>query len=332
MFPAGSGVSAPENFPFPFWLCDYAPGVTRAFVLGAGLGTRLRPLTNQLPKPLIPVRHRPLAEYAFLHLHGAGAREFVVNTHHLPEEWTNTFPSGHWRGCPVRFRHEPVLLETGGGLANIRDLMGDEPFFVYNGDVLTSLPLAPALAAHKGSGNLATLVLRSSGGVRNVAMRSDEGRVVDLRGTLGITDVPLFLFTGLYIVEPALYRYLPERGVIESVVEAWLRALRAGARIGGVVVDDGEWFDLGDRASYLAAHQWAGLAAEPAIHPGAVIQAGALVDARSYIGPGAVVESGAVVRGSIIWPGAVVRSGAQLDGCIVLRGHTAEGTQHGTDI
>ena len=306
--------------------------MTRAFVLGAGLGTRLRPLTHQLPKPLIPVRHRPLAEYAFAHLHGAGVREFVVNTHHLPEEWPRAFPGGEWNGCPVQFRHEPILLETGGGLANVRDLMLDEPFIVYNGDVLTSLPLAPALAAHQGSGNLATLILRSTGAVRNVALRPDEGRVVDLRGALGVTDAPLFQFTGLYIVDPSLYRYLPERGTIESVVEAWLRALRDGARIGGVVVDEGEWFDLGDRASYLAANQWAGVASEPAIHPQATIQPGATVDALTCAGPGAVVESGATVRGSILWPGAVVKSGAQLDGCIVLRDHTAEGTHTGADL
>lgn len=304
----------------------------RAFVLGAGLGTRIRPLTSQLPKPLIPVRHQPLAEYAFAHLHSAGVREFIVNTHHLPEEWTRTFPGSQWRGCPLHFRHEPILLETGGGLANIRDLTHDEPFFVYNGDVLTDLPLAPVLAAHRGSGNLATLVLRSTGSVRNVALDPGTGRVLDLRGALGVKDAPLFQFTGLYIVDPALYRYLPAPGTIESVVEAWLRALRDGQRIGGVVVDEGDWFDLGDRASYLAAHQWRGVQHLPAIHPQAVIAPDAMVDAHSSIGPGAVVESGAHIRHSVLWPGAVVKAGAQLDSCIVLSGHTAAGHHTAADL
>ena len=74
----------------------------RAFILGAGLGNRLRPLTSQLPKPLIPVHHRPLISYAFAHLHEAGAREFIVNTHHLPEAYGEAFPENEAEGCPVK--------------------------------------------------------------------------------------------------------------------------------------------------------------------------------------------------------------------------------------
>jgi len=78
----------------------------KAFVLGAGLGTRLRPLTWQRPKPLIPVHHRPLADWAFAHLQAAGVREFVVNTHHLPAEWARCFPGNTWEGYPIHFRHD----------------------------------------------------------------------------------------------------------------------------------------------------------------------------------------------------------------------------------
>ncbi|HYF36671.1 MAG TPA: sugar phosphate nucleotidyltransferase, partial [Prosthecobacter sp.] len=110
----------------------------KAFVLGAGLGERLRPLTDQLPKPLIPVFHRPLITYAFDHLIAAGVEELVVNTHHLPEAYAHEFPNRRYRGLPIHFRHEaPVRLETAGGIANVQDLLGDEPFIVYNGDILT---------------------------------------------------------------------------------------------------------------------------------------------------------------------------------------------------
>ena len=85
--------------------------IKKAFVLAAGLGTRLRPLTDQLPKPLIPVGHKPLITFAFDHLIAdAGIEEFIVNTHHLPEAFPAAFPEGIYRSRPVTFRREPVLL------------------------------------------------------------------------------------------------------------------------------------------------------------------------------------------------------------------------------
>src|SRR4051812_19671503 len=103
-----------------------------AFVLGAGLGTRLRPLTEVRPKPLIPVCNRPLIEYAFDHLltlDGVDAlriERFVVNTHWLPEVYTRLFPDAQYRGKPIHFRHEPNILETAGGIKNVEDLLGGE--------------------------------------------------------------------------------------------------------------------------------------------------------------------------------------------------------------
>lgn len=303
----------------------------RAFVLGAGLGTRLRPLTFHLPKPLIPLHHRPLLEYAFDHLHGAGAREFVINTHHLPEAYSRAFPEGRWQKCPLTFRHEPVVLETGGGLANIRDLLdGRDPFFVYNGDVYADFPLQPAIEQHHTDGNLVTLILRSSGAVRNVAWDSRKRRVVDVRNVLGTNSTELYQFTGIYLVDPGFFRYLPPGGTVETVVNAWLRAMQDGARLGGIVIDDGLWLDLGDRASYLAAHRLVPCATP--VHPTARVAETARLEGTVSIGPDCVVEAGAALRDSVLWPGARVDSGAELNQCIVMSGHTAGGLQTGTDV
>lgn len=304
--------------------------MTRAFVLGAGLGTRLRPLTLQLPKPLIPVHQRPLAEHAFAHLHGAGVQEFVVNTHHLPDAWPAAFPGGAWRGCPLLFRHEPVLLETGGGLANVQDLFTDGTFIMYNGDIHTDLPLQPALDLHRADGNLVTLILRSTGAVRNVALDIASRRVLDLRNARGTNHPDQFQFTGICLIEPAFFKYLSPRGTIESVVPAWLRALDAGERIGGAVIDEGHWLDLGDRASYLEAHRL--IPCGQRIHPSAQIAADAEVDALTSIGPDCIVESGARLRGCVLWPGAQVAAGSDLDHCIILSGHRAEGRLKDADI
>ena len=305
--------------------------MTRAFVLGAGLGTRLRPLTHQLPKPLIPVHQRPLAEYAFEHLRGAGVREFVVNTHHLPGAWETAFPGGSWQGGALHYRHEPVLLETGGGLANVQDLLADDgPFFMYNGDIYTEAPLSPALTQHRADGNLVTLLLRSTGPVRNVAMDTASRRVLDLRNARGTNHADQFQFTGICIIEPDFFKYLPARGTIESVVAAWLRALDAGERIGGALADGGLWLDLGDRASYLEAHRVIPCAAP--IHASARIGAGVEIDSATSIGADCVVEAGAVLEQCILWPGARVAPGARLTRCVVMSGHTAEGSLVDADV
>src|SRR4051794_9708161 len=174
-----------------------------AFVLGAGLGTRLRPLTEVRPKPLIPVCNRPLIEYAFDHLASIGAERFVVNTHWLPEVYTELFPDAQYDGKPIVFRHEPDILETAGGIKNVEDLLRGETFAVYNGDILTDLPLAPALAAHRARGNEVTLVLRSKDGPLQLSLDEKSGAISDISGKLGSPPSPRYLFTGVYFVEPA---------------------------------------------------------------------------------------------------------------------------------
>lgn len=314
----------------------------RAFVLGAGMGNRLRPLTLTLPKPLIPVWQRPLIAFAFAHLRGIGVRRFVVNTHHLPGKYAEAFPAMAFGECPVAFRHEPVLLETGGGLANVADLLGeDAPFAVYNGDILTDLPLAPAWRRHLEEQNLATLILRSRGQVKNVAFDPDAGRVLDLRNALGTCFPNQVQFTGIYFVSPAFFRRLVP-GKIESVVEGFLRAIVAGEKIGGIVIDEGDWWDLGDRTSYLVAHgqvcgiPMAHLAGDSGwndpVHSSARVAASAQLDGLSCIGAGAEVGAGAVIRNSLVWPNARVEAGAVLTNCIVRSGQSAAGCLSGADV
>ena len=123
-----------------------------AFILGAGLGTRLRPLTERCPKPLLEIGGRPIITYTMDHLLNIGVDHFIVNTHHCPEVYLEKFPDRQWRGVPITFRHEPVLLETAGGLKNIEDLLKeDETILCHNGDVITNLPLQRLLEAHGAS-------------------------------------------------------------------------------------------------------------------------------------------------------------------------------------
>lgn len=307
-------------------------------MLGAGLGERLRPLTDQLPKPLIPVFHKPLITYAFDHLLAAGVREFVINTHHLPEAYARTFPTGSYRGAPLHFRHEsPVRLETAGGIANVRDLIGDEPFLVYNGDILTDLPLEPLLREHRERKNLVTLALRSTGPALHIALDQSSGRVTDIRNMLGTGQQGGLLFTGVYVVEPAFFDWLTP-GKVESVIPIFLKMIQHGAGLGGVIIDDGHWWDLGSRSAYLEAHKalqelnshfplYASLEDRRAGRQGAIdddarIDPASQLAGLNVVGAGARIGSGAALENCIIWPDAVIGSGTRLTNCIVRSGVT----------
>ncbi|MEI6536466.1 MAG: sugar phosphate nucleotidyltransferase [Verrucomicrobiaceae bacterium] len=307
--------------------------MNKAFVLGAGLGTRLRPLTDQLPKPLIPVLRRPLITHAFDHLRNSGMSEFIVNTHHLPGKYAEAFPDSTFKGSPITFRHEPVLLETAGGIANIADLVGNEPFLVYNGDILTDLPLLPLMQEHERTGRLVTLALRSRGPARHIAFDSSSGRITDIRNKLATGCSGTHQFTGIYAVSAGFLKHLTP-GKIESVIPVFLKLIANGGSIGGIVLDQGNWRDLGDRENYLEAHQelLKGDSNFDPISPAARIHPTARLLGATVVGDNAEIGADAVLEDCILWPEARVADGADLKSCIVRSGMTARGTLRNADV
>jgi len=301
-----------------------------AFVLGAGLGTRLLPLTERRPKPLIPVANRPLITHAFEHLIETGVERFVVNTHWRAERYAEFFPGGKWRGRPVTFIHEsPEVLETAGGIWHAREHLSDGPFIVYNGDILSDLPLAPALAMHRAARNEVTLILRSRGGNTNVAFDAASGRILDLRRVLRPEIEPQHLFTGIYIVEPDFIARIPAAQKL-SVVPVFHEMIRAGAKLGGIVLDEGAWWDLGSRSEYLAVHVSLAGKGAPWISPGASLSPGAKITGATAIAAGANIGPGAVLHDCIVWENATVAPGACLTRCI-LADHANASGEH-TDV
>ncbi len=251
----------------------------------------------------------------------AGIERFAINTHHLPEAW-NEFGTNH----DLTFFHEPILLETGGGLKNIASWIGDEPLLVHNGDIFSTLPLDRLIAAHQTSGLPVTLALRSVGDAKHIALDPSGTRVTDIRNRLGKSE-GTHVFSGIYCINPG-FLDLITAGEKISVIPAFLE-LAALGQLGAVVLDDGVWLDLGDRDFYLMAHQQ--LALGPTIHPEATVHPSAAIE-RSVIGPGAVIEAGATVRNSVVWPQGRVTADADLDRCIVFSNNPASGCHRNTDL
>ena len=298
----------------------------KAFVLGAGEGMRLRPLTKQIPKPLIPIWNKPLITYAFDHLLDFGVEELIVNTHHLAECYDVVFPDGRYSQSSITFVREfPDILDSGGGLANIAEHVQEEGLIVYNGDILTDLPLEKAAEAHQRSNNLVTLVLRSEGPNRNVTLNEEKGKVCDLRHHFGVDGGLRVQFTGVSFVNREFMELIAP--VNESIIMAWLRLIREQDALGGVLVDEGHWWDLGDRRTYLEVSRSFSSTGfsevsrhtlKPSrIHPTARIDSSAFVDHVSVVGSKCDIEPGVRIIDSILWEGVQVLQGTELSGCIV---------------
>ena len=301
---------------------------SRAMVLAAGLGTRMRPLTSLLPKPALPVMNRPMIAHLLDHLAAHGVTSVVVNLHHLPDEMERAVSRHLPSGMDVTFSREGTILGTAGGLKKAGRHFKGGTFYLVNSDSLTDVDLTAAAEAHAASGRAATLVTKRhepSSGYRPIGVapgKSATSRVTAIGGKSWGAEEPVpRTFTGIHLLEPGVLARIPP-GIacdINSDVYPWL--LDQDAEAVGAWLHEGWWFEAGGPARYLELNRemLARTGRDAVVGPGFFIDEEAVIT-RSVIGARARLARGVVVEDSVIWDDVTVGEGVSLSRCIVTGG------------
>ena len=236
----------------------------KAMILAAGRGTRLRPLTDALPKALVEVGGRPLIEHVILRLRDAGVDEIIVNLFHLPDPIVEFLASRRHFGLRIEFSREDELLDTGGGLKRAGWFFDDgRPFLLHNVDVLSDIDLTALHRFHVETRALATLAVQSRPGSRQLLF-DPEGQLVGWetpRGTewtRGPAAASARLgFTGLHVIDPAIFPRMRAAGAF-PITRTYLRLAGEGARIIAYRADGHAWHDIGSAEKLARAREWIG--------------------------------------------------------------------------
>ena len=294
----------------------------RAVVLVGGFGTRLRPLTSDLPKQMLPIVDRPMIEHVVGHLAAHGVEEVVLSLGFLPDAFRDAYSDGRCAGIPLHYAVEPEPLDTAGAVRFAAEDAGiDEAFLVLNGDVLTDLAVDELIVFHRASGAEATVSLTpvDDPSRYGVVPTDADGRVTGFVEKPPAGAAPCnWINAGTYVFEPSVIdriepgrRVSVEREVFPAMAdEGVLYGLRSEAY----------WVDTGTPETYLGVQldlldgvrgpARSGVDDAAEIHPGATVR-------RSVIGPGAVVAEGSRVCDSVVMAGSRIGEGAVVDGSLV---------------
>lgn len=244
----------------------------KAMILAAGIGSRLRPLTDRIPKALVPVGGTPLLEIVLRRLARAGVRDVIVNTFHHAAVLEDYLRTRAPDGLRIAVSRETELLDTGGGLANAAWFFsGDEPFFLHNADVVSGVDLQSLAASHARSGALAVLSVRQRVSSRRFLFAAD-GRLAGWEDTgaerrewaaAAVADATPLAFDGIQVLSPRILAAFTETGAF-SLTKAYLRLAGAGERILAHRSDDTYWADIGSAAKLQAVEEHVARAGLPA--------------------------------------------------------------------
>lgn len=222
----------------------------KAMVFAAGYGQRLRPMTETLPKAMIPLRGRPMIEYSLRLLGHSGITEVIINLHHLGSKIEEALGNGATLGLKIDYLREEELLDTGGGLFKAKELLREGTFLVINSDVLIDLPLKELIACHQRNKATATLVLRADEMAEQfgVIETSSDGRIRRFLGQAAPGPIPnsldRLMFTGVQVLEPKIFEFMEGEKPFSLTRVTYPKMLFQGEPLHGLKYK-GYWQDLG---------------------------------------------------------------------------------------
>ncbi len=298
-------------------------------ILAAGYGTRLWPLTLDRAKPALPFMGRPLVGYVAEYLARFGCDEIIVNLHHRPESVRTALRDGSDFGVKLSYIEEPVILGTSGALDNARDFLEGDTFIIINGKLATDIALNDALETHRRAGALATLVLRhnvegerySTVEVEDQLVKGFGGNPATVSNASGLehgAPAPL-MFTGIQILEPRIFDYIPRGIFSHSVTDVYIPAIARGERI-AAHISPGIWHELSTIQRYrdISLSLLRAEGRDVQIGSGSKIEAGADVR-ETILWENVRVEAGARVYRSILGAGVHLRRGETIEAAAVVR-------------
>ena len=314
-------------------------------ILAAGFGNRLKPLTNDLPKPLFPVLNRPILEHTLQFLRSHRIQEVAINLHHKPEKIINYFGDGKNFKMDLHYSREENILGTAGGIKKLQDFFKDDSFAVINSDILTDVDLNDVLKFHKEKKSKLTLVVRKTFNTDQYGsiQLDDNGRIVNFLGHSIINSkyVTQVMFTGIQIVEPDIFSRIPENKFCGTTEDIFPGMVNDGLPVYGYL-HQGYWADIGTRETYIQAHvdvldsklilrtpsprNHKGYLAVQPVHIGkdCRIAQDAQIGPHTVLGNNCHLKSGAVVKNSILWSGATVGNGCTVENSIIGEGVTID--------
>jgi len=301
----------------------------KAMILAAGFGERLWPLTVDRTKPALPVLGKPLVGYVAEYLARFGLNDVIVNLHHEPDSVRRVLGDGSQFGVRLEYVYEPEILGTSGALDNARALLESETFVVINGKLVTDIDLNAAVQHHRRENALATLVLK-----RNVArerfsiVETQDGLVTRFAGMPSPTDLdsdPPLMFTGIHIMEPRIFDYIPRGIFSDTVVDAYPKAMARDERI-VAHVGEGLWYELSTLPRYLQISLALLRDQHRDLYAGVNPQIDANADvSQSVLWDDVVIEAGAKVRRAIIGDRVHIRQGEVIEDAVVVRADLVAG-------
>ncbi len=321
------------------------PFPRKAMILAAGLGTRLRPLTESIPKPAVPICGIPPLRWNLSLLASAGVEEVVINTHWQSQAIEAAVGDASSLGLEVHFSHEPKILGTGGGLRKAAGFFRDETFYVVNGKVLFDADLRGAASFHRERSSIATMVLRPQPdqAERSSVEIDDEGLIRRLRGegeTQASASLTRCLFTGVHVLEPRALEYLPDGGPACIIADGYMVMMRSGEVLSGHLQPDEYFAEPSTPRRYLMAaldvidgrvglERFRAGGVDPFagcqemtkgvfVHSTVKVDSSAILEPPCWIGKGAAIEQGAVVGPrALVEQEATIGEGARVKDSVV---------------